>query len=172
MIYAKEIATPLGTMVACANGKGVCMLEFSDKPSLQEDLAALEKACQATITAGENDYLRQLTRELQEYFNRDRKEFSVPLELLGTPFQQNVWRALRTIPYGQTSTYGQLASRLNNPKSHRAVAAANGKNQIYILVPCHRVIGADGSLTGYGSGLWRKKFLLERESDSRSGTLF
>ncbi|HEX9659767.1 MAG TPA: methylated-DNA--[protein]-cysteine S-methyltransferase, partial [Rhodothermales bacterium] len=102
--------------------------------------------------------------ELGEYFNRARRTFSVELETPGTPFQQSVWMALREIPYGSTISYGELADRLGNPDAVRAVARANGDNRIAILIPCHRVVGKDGRLTGYGGGLWRKRRLIDLET--------
>lgn len=107
----------------------------------------------------------EATTQLAEYFDGRRTEFTVPLAARGTPFQQRVWDALRTIPYGETWTYGQLADSLGTPTAVRAVAAANGRNPISIIVPCHRVIGSNGNLTGYAGGLDRKRFLLEREAE-------
>jgi methylated-DNA-[protein]-cysteine S-methyltransferase len=102
--------------------------------------------------------------QLAQYFAGERHEFALPLELAGTPFQQRVWEALRTIPYGETRSYGQIAKQIGRPDRARAVGTANGSNPISIVVPCHRVIGADGSLTGYGGGLDRKRYLLDLES--------
>ena len=107
--------------------------------------------------------LAAAVQQLNEYFGGSRREFDLPLRLEGTPFQQRVWRELTEIPYGQTWSYGQLAKRIRNPSASRAVGLANGRNPISILVPCHRVIGADGSLTGYGGGLERKRWLLTHE---------
>jgi methylated-DNA-[protein]-cysteine S-methyltransferase len=107
--------------------------------------------------------LPQAARQLEEYFAGKRREFDVPLRLSGTAFQQRVWQALTEIPYGETLSYGDLARRIGNPNASRAVGLANGRNPISILVPCHRVIGADGSLTGYGGGLERKQWLLAHE---------
>ncbi|MFD7458119.1 MULTISPECIES: methylated-DNA--[protein]-cysteine S-methyltransferase [unclassified Streptomyces] len=101
--------------------------------------------------------------QLEAYFAGERTEFTLPLRLHGTPFQRTVWEHLRTIPYGETRTYGQLADALGNPKASRAVGLANGRNPVGIIVPCHRVVGADGSLTGYGGGLDRKRRLLDFE---------
>ena len=108
--------------------------------------------------------LREAQRQLEEYFAGERTEFSLPLESHGTDFQQRVWRALRAIPFGTTISYGELARRIGNPRAVRAVGLANGRNPISIIVPCHRVIGANGTLTGYGGGLERKRFLLALES--------
>lgn len=107
--------------------------------------------------------LPEAIRQLGEYFDGGRRDFDLPLRLDGTAFQQRVWQALREIPYGATWSYGELAKRIDNPNASRAVGLANGRNPVSIVVPCHRVIGADGSLTGYGGGLTRKRWLLAHE---------
>jgi methylated-DNA-[protein]-cysteine S-methyltransferase len=107
--------------------------------------------------------LAEAVRQLREYFAGKRREFDLPLRLQGTPFQQRVWRELTEIPFGETWSYGELAKRISKPSASRAVGLANGRNPISIMVPCHRVIGADGSLTGYGGGLPRKRWLLAHE---------
>jgi methylated-DNA-[protein]-cysteine S-methyltransferase len=111
--------------------------------------------------------LPEAVRQLEEYFAGKRRDFDLPLRLNGTEFQQRVWRALTKIPYGETWSYGELAKRIGNPNASRAVGLANGRNPISILVPCHRVIGADGSLTGYGGGVERKQWLLAHEGLQR-----
>lgn len=108
--------------------------------------------------------LNEAIKQLNEYFAGERKEFDLPIKQKGSDFQQEVWQQLCTIPYGRTITYGQQSRILNNPLGIRAIAATNGKNHLWIVVPCHRVIGSDGSLTGYAGGLWRKKWLLEHEA--------
>jgi len=118
------------------------------------------------------DCLGQAVIQLQEYFSGDRRTFELPLNLKGTDFQKSVWQELLNIPYGKTISYLELARRLGDVKAIRAVAAANGQNPFWIVVPCHRVIGSDGSLTGYAGGLWRKKWLLEHESPYRQQVLF
>lgn len=115
--------------------------------------------------------LEKCTQQLDEYFLNKRKEFNFPMKQSGTAFQQNVWNELLKIPYGKTISYLQLARQIGNVKSIRAVGAANGRNNLPIVVPCHRVIGSDGSLTGYAGGLWRKKWLLEHENKLRNGSL-
>src|SRR5262249_49799561 len=112
----------------------------------------------------------EVMRQLDEYFAGQRTDFDVPLTFAGTPFQQRVWAALREIPYGQTVTYGQLAERIDQPSAARAVGLANGRNPIGIIVPCHRVVGATGDLTGYGGGLHRKQYLLEFERHGVAAT--
>ena len=120
------------------------------------------------IVPGQHPAARALSRELNEYFLGERKVFTVPLAARGTPFQDTVWNELRRIPFGETISYDELARRIGQPTAQRAVARANGMNYVAILIPCHRVIGKDGSLTGYGGGLWRKRLLLELE---RTGSL-
>jgi len=134
-------------------------------------LTAIEFSPFADTVAGERDdtdpVLVEAAQQLQDYFEGRRKDFDLPLAATGTPFQQRVWAALRTIGWGETTSYGELARRLGMvPGASRAVGLANGRNPIPIVVPCHRVIGADGSLTGYAGGLDRKKILLELESSA------
>lgn len=163
VIDLKRIETPLGTMIACATSLGVCLLEFSDRKMLETELKTIAQKLNSVIVQGDNPFFDILETQLSEYFSRKRKDFSVPLHLFGTDFQQKVWAVLQEIPYGEVRSYKQQATALGSPESVRAVANANGMNRISILVPCHRVIGSDGSLTGYGGGLWRKKYLLELE---------
>jgi AraC family transcriptional regulator, regulatory protein of adaptative response / methylated-DNA-[protein]-cysteine methyltransferase len=167
-INLKEIETKIGTMVAAAVSEGLCLLEFSDRKTLSATLKSLESSLKMPIKMGENAHLAALENQLAAYFEGKRTDFDLPLFFVGTDFQQSVWRMLQTIPYGYTKSYQQQANDLGKPKSVRAVANANGQNKISIIVPCHRVIGADGKLTGYGGGLWRKQFLLELEG-ARSG---
>ncbi|MCD8421586.1 methylated-DNA--[protein]-cysteine S-methyltransferase [Tenacibaculum finnmarkense] len=118
------------------------------------------------------DCLHNCVVQLSEYFARTRTTFDLKLNPQGTDFQQKVWAELLNIPFGKSTTYLQQSKQLGNPKAIRAVASANGKNPISIIIPCHRVIGSDGSLTGYAGGLWRKKWLLEHESDCKQQSLF
>lgn len=164
VIDLKRIETPLGTMIACATNQGICLLEFTDRKMLETELKAIAKLLNATIIQGNNQHFDILETQLNEYFNGSRREFSVSLHTLGTDFQQKVWQALQGIPYGKTKSYKEQAIIIENPDSVRAVANANGMNRIAILIPCHRVIGSDGKLTGYGGGLWRKQYLLELEA--------
>jgi AraC family transcriptional regulator of adaptative response/methylated-DNA-[protein]-cysteine methyltransferase len=163
IIDLKKIETPIGTMIACANESGICLLEFSDRKILSKEMNAISKQFGADVIEGENPHFKTLEKELSEYFEGKRKDFSVPLLLVGTDFQKNVWKVLQTIPYGITKSYQQEAEILGNPKAVRAVANANGANKISIIIPCHRVIGSNGKLTGYGGGIWRKQKLLELE---------
>lgn len=163
VVDLKRIETPLGTMIACADENGICMLEFSDRKALPTELKEISKYFNANIIQGENPHFKVLEEELEEYFKVKRKDFTVPLSPVGTEFQKNVWEVLRKIPYGTTRSYQEQAKILGNPKAVRAVANANGLNKISIIIPCHRVIGSDGKLTGYGGGIWRKQKLLELE---------
>ncbi len=163
VILINRLTTPLGPMFVCATENGVCLLEFVDRRMLETEFKDLQKRLNATIIAGENEHIKQAKKEIAEYFEGKRKRFDVKLETSGTDFQNLVWDYLRKIEYGETSTYQQQAEKINNPKAVRAVASANGYNRIAIIIPCHRVIGKDGKLTGYGGGLERKKWLLEHE---------
>ncbi len=163
IIDLKRIETPLGTMLACATNQGICLLEFTDRKMLETELKSIAKLLNATIVQGNNKHFELLEKQLNEYFAGERKIFDIPLHTSGTDFQNKVWTALQNIPYGKTKSYKEQAIAINNPESIRAVANANGMNRISILIPCHRVIGSDGQLTGYGGGLWRKKYLLELE---------
>lgn len=162
----KRLETPLGTMIACAGADGVCLLEFSDRKALPTELRDIAKFFGAVIVPGENPHLTQLERELEEYFLGTRRKFDVKLTPVGTKFQKNVWEILRKIPYGMTRSYQKQAELLGSPNAVRAVASANGHNKIAIVIPCHRVVGSDGALTGYAGGLWRKQKLLELEQNT------
>ncbi len=149
MIYTDYLNNELGCIEITASDKGICSVYFvanPDKPVSPNEFTALAK------------------QQLSEYFTNKRQVFELPLEQNGTAFQNQVWQALLTIPYGQVASYADIAQRINNPKAVRAVGAANGKNPISIIVPCHRVIGANGTLTGYAGGLERKQWLLQHES--------
>ncbi len=167
IIDLKRIETPLGTMLACASNQGICLLEFSDRKMLETELKSITKLLNATIIQGNNPHLDLLETQLQEYFNGSRQTFSLPLHTIGTSFQNKVWQALQQIPYGQTRSYKEQAILIGSPDSVRAVANANGMNRIAIVIPCHRVIGSDGQLTGYAGGIWRKKYLLDHEQKFR-----
>lgn len=164
------LETPLGPMLAVVNSRSVCQLEFADRRGLEAGYAEMRRRFKLPVVPGENSVMKQVRAELAEYFAGKRREFTVELALLGTPFQQKVWRELLRIPHGETVSYEEVASRLGVPRAVRAVARANGANRICVLVPCHRVIGKDGSLTGYGGGLWRKRHLLEQEQGETRGT--
>jgi AraC family transcriptional regulator of adaptative response/methylated-DNA-[protein]-cysteine methyltransferase len=130
---------------------------------IETQIKRLRKSLGCTFVPGNHTLLSRLHQELHEYFEGKRKEFSVPLDLPGSPFMRGVWDGLRRIPYGETRSYQEQARMLGKPEAVRAVARANGDNRVAIVVPCHRVIGADGTMKGYGGGIWRKKLLLELE---------
>jgi AraC family transcriptional regulator of adaptative response/methylated-DNA-[protein]-cysteine methyltransferase len=163
IIDITRIETPLGTMIAGATDEGICLLEFTDRRMLESELIQLSKNFNAVVVQGENKFFPLLRRQLEEYFAGNRKEFSISLHTPGTDFQKAVWNKLQTIPYGTTRSYKEQAEALGKPAAIRAIAHANGMNKISILIPCHRVIGSDGKLVGYGGGLWRKEKLLQLE---------
>ncbi|MFH2000238.1 MAG: methylated-DNA--[protein]-cysteine S-methyltransferase [Planctomycetota bacterium] len=167
LITITRILTPLGPMLAGAVDAGICLLEFVDRRMLETQLRRLNALLHAKCVPGTHEQFVALHLQLKEYFAGTRMSFDLPLVLPGTPFQQSVWEGLRKIPYGATRSYQEQAESLDNPNAVRAVAKANGDNRIGIVVPCHRVIGKDGSLTGYGGGLWRKQYLLDHESRFR-----
>jgi AraC family transcriptional regulator of adaptative response/methylated-DNA-[protein]-cysteine methyltransferase len=150
-------------MIAGAIDEGICLLEFHDRRILNSEYRDLSKYFKTTVEEGNSRHFEILTKQITEYFEGTRKEFSVPLVTPGTEFQQSVWKELLTIPYGTTRSYLEQSVALGNPGSIRAVANANGMNRIAIIIPCHRVIGSDGKMTGYGGGIARKKWLLDHE---------
>lgn len=162
MILSQKIDTPLGIMTACSAETGICLLVFGEA-SLQRDIRFIEKHFGATVGDGTNDHLDTLKEQLSEYFEGVRKKFSVALSMPGTSFQAAVWKELENIGYGTTRTYLEQARAMGNPGSVRAVAHANSMNRIAIIIPCHRVIGTNGTLTGYAGGLERKEWLLEHQ---------
>ncbi len=161
-LYYALIDTPIGQVVACDAFGKLCALEFVDD-ALLDILKSVGKAAKLQPKAEETAILAQTRKELGEYFEKERQEFTMDLLMLGTEFQQSVWHVLQTIPYGQTISYKEESIQLGNEKAIRAVASANGRNKIGIIVPCHRVIGSNGSLTGYAGGLYRKQYLLNLE---------
>ena len=163
MITTTKIETELGIMIAGAVEEGICLLEFSDRRMLNTEYKDLARYLKTTIREGESKHFKILRIQLKEYFAGIRKEFSIPLVTPGTPFQQAVWKELMNIPFGTTRSYLDQSVALGKPESIRAVANANGMNRVSIIIPCHRVIGSDGNLTGYGGGLKRKRWLLDHE---------
>jgi AraC family transcriptional regulator of adaptative response/methylated-DNA-[protein]-cysteine methyltransferase len=162
------IASPVGPLVAGATADGVCLLEFSDRRMLEAQLATLKRRLGVPLVPGRNPWLDALRAQLGEYFAGKRRDFELPLVIRGTAFQERVWNALLTIPYGATWSYRDLAQRIGQPGATRAVGTANGMNRIAIVIPCHRVVNADGRLGGYGGGVWRKQFLLDLEHGRES----
>jgi AraC family transcriptional regulator of adaptative response/methylated-DNA-[protein]-cysteine methyltransferase len=162
-IVVTTLESPLGPLLAAASDDGLGLLEYTDRRMLESNLETMRRRFGCAVVPGAHRLLDQIRGELQEYFDGQRRDFTVPLAPRGTPFQEKVWQELRDIPYGETISYDELAKRIGRPTAQRAVAGANGMNRICILIPCHRVIGKDGSLTGYGGGLWRKRLLLDLE---------
>ncbi len=157
-LACKTMESPVGKLKLVASDTGlVAVLWQNDRPN-RVRLAEL-------VEDDQHPVLLKAERQLREYFAGERKEFSVPLDMRGTDFQKNVWEALLAIPFGETRSYGQLAKQLGNPNATRAVGAANGRNPLSIIVPCHRVIGSSGSLTGFGGGLETKAHLLDLEKN-------
>ena len=168
VILYREIETPFGPMLGGATEKGCCLLEFKDRGGLDRIKKRILKRYKMEMTEGNSKILNKLENEIQKYFGKSIKRFSVPLDIKGTPFQKSVWDELLKIPYGETRSYSEIAKSIGNPQARRAVGRANGDNYIAIIIPCHRVIEANGNLRGYGGGLWRKKILLDLESKSPS----
>lgn len=162
-LRAGWLDTPLGAMLAVAGEDGVCLLEFVDRRSFEAQVATLRRRLGAAIVPGDNEWLERLSDELARYFLGTLREFTVPLMRSGTPFQRKVCERLTRIPYGATLSYARLAEDIGRPGAQRAVGRANGDNRIAIVIPCHRVVRSDGSLCGYGGGLWRKQWLLDLE---------
>jgi AraC family transcriptional regulator of adaptative response/methylated-DNA-[protein]-cysteine methyltransferase len=173
VVMVTRITTPLGPMVAGSVDDTLCLLEFADRRMIETQIPRLQKHLDCVFVPGKSALFTALTGELESYFEGGLTEFSVPLLTAGTDFQRSVWSRLRTIPSGATRSYAEVATEIGRPTAVRAVARANGDNRIAILIPCHRVVGSDGKLTGYGGGLWRKQRLLEIEqkaSGQRSGS--
>jgi len=163
LLLVTRIPTPLGPMVGAASEGALLLLEFADRRMLETQLRTLHRRLGCAFAPGTNAVLDRTAKELAGYFAGERRRFDVPVETPGTPFQQAVWKRLARIPRGETVSYSAAARDLGRPAAVRAVARAVGDNRIAILVPCHRVVGSDGNLTGYGGGLWRKRRLLEIE---------
>lgn len=149
--------TPLGIATIIGDENGISTISIADEGAISENIPVV---------------LQDAVRQLQEYFEEKRINFDFKMNPKGTEFQQKVWQALIEIPFGKTCSYMDLSKKLGDVKAIRAVASANGKNPLWIVVPCHRVIGTDGSLTGYAGGLWRKKWLLEHENPNNQQSLF
>ncbi|SMO37932.1 methylated-DNA--[protein]-cysteine S-methyltransferase [Paracoccus laeviglucosivorans] len=154
-----RLGTPLGDMVAVAD-HALRLLEFHDRPELPAELARLGQ-----LAPGRNAVIDRLEAQLAQYFAGERADFDLPLAPEGTAFQESLWAALREIPPGQTRSYAAMAVLLGRPKAVRAVGRANGANRIAVVIPCHRLVGSDGSLTGYAGGIPRKQALLRHETD-------
>lgn len=162
-IVTTRLESPVGPLLVGACTNGICLLEFTDRRALETQFEVLRQRFGCAIVPGEHELLERMQSQLDEYFAGKRTEFDIPLSYPGTAFQSKVWDALRRIPYGKTISYEDLAREVGVPNGQRAVGRANGQNRIAIVIPCHRVINKNGSLGGYGGGLWRKTALLELE---------
>ncbi|WP_102958900.1 bifunctional transcriptional activator/DNA repair enzyme AdaA [Mangrovicella endophytica] len=163
LLKATWIPTPLGDMIAVGSRQHLHLLEFVDRKGLPAELKRLQAGTKGSIGIGATPPAEQAAAELEAYFAARSERFETPLALAASAFTRRVWDALREIPAGETRSYGEIARRIGSPSATRAVARANGANQIALMIPCHRVIGSDGALTGYGGGLWRKRRLIEIE---------
>jgi AraC family transcriptional regulator, regulatory protein of adaptative response / methylated-DNA-[protein]-cysteine methyltransferase len=162
-LCAQRLTTPLGPMFGVADDRGLVLCEFHDRPMLPTQLKRVERICGGRPLDEPHPVLEQTQRELNEYFLGQRETFTLPLVLDGSEFQSSVWHQLLRIPFGRTTSYDHIAMTLDRPGAARAVGRANGDNRIAIIVPCHRVINSDGSLSGYGGGRHRKRWLLAHE---------
>ena len=175
LLHARWIETPLGTMLAVAGPAGLMVLEFVERAGLDRELQRVRRKVGGTVVPGDDPVLQGVEEQLRAYFHGKLGRFDVPLDLRGSEFERAVWQALLRIPQGETRSYAQIAREVGAPGSARAVGRANGANPVAVIVPCHRVVRADGSLCGYGGGVWRKQRLLELErasAPSGAGKLF
>ena len=163
LLKASCFDSPLGPMVALADEQKLYLLEFVERRGLEREIERLRKKTKAAIIPGSTDVITMIKKELEGYFKGELYSFETPLHLLGSPFQQRVWKELQAIPAGQTCSYKELAEAIGKPTASRAVAQANGANQLALIIPCHRVINSDGKLGGYGGGIEKKEWLLAHE---------
>jgi AraC family transcriptional regulator of adaptative response/methylated-DNA-[protein]-cysteine methyltransferase len=170
-LFVERFETPLGSMVAVADDAGLRLLEFADRRALERELTILRRRLRTNIVPGTHPHLDATRKQIAEYFAGKRFEFTVQIAPIGSDFQQRAWKVLRSIPPATTRSYSWMANELGRAGASRAVGRANGNNTLCIVIPCHRVIRADGSLCGYGGGLWRKKWLLEHERKLMSGRI-
>ena len=166
LVLSARIRTPLGPMICAVKDDELVLLEFADRRMVPTQLKRLRALLGCRYRRGRTALHQKIQRQLAEYFAGKRLDFDIPMAVPGTPFQRKVWTELRRIPAGTTRSYAEQAKKVGKPDAVRAVARANGDNRIAILIPCHRVIGSDGNLTGYGGGIWRKRALLIREGVS------
>lgn len=162
-LFARWIDTPLGAMLALADDAGLHLLEFVDRRGLENEIGQIRRRTGSVVVPGDNRHLSRIAAELKDYFEGKSLRFTVPVVVHGSSFEEEVWRLLQTIPPGATRSYSEMASLLKNERAVRAVGRANGRNCLALIIPCHRVIRADGSLCGYGGGIWRKQWLLAHE---------
>jgi AraC family transcriptional regulator of adaptative response/methylated-DNA-[protein]-cysteine methyltransferase len=162
-VHVRLVDTPVGKMMAGATDAGLCLFEFTEPERLEPQMEALGTRLGSTVTDGDHPHIQTAEQEVERYFDGQLRQFTVPLDAPGTDFEMRVWNQLLRIPYGETCSYLELARRVGNPAAVRAVGRANGRNRIAIIIPCHRVVNANGQLGGYGGGLWRKRQLLQLE---------
>jgi len=162
-IYSQLYTSPIGVMQIGATDDSLLYIEYDDSPHCQQKVQSIANALSATIHNEPSAYHQVIISQLDEYFSGKQQEFSLQLQTNGTEFQRSVWQSLQTIPYGTTTTYKEQSLEMNNPLAIRAIASTNAKNCINIVIPCHRVVGTNGSLTGYSGGIWRKRWLLDFE---------
>jgi AraC family transcriptional regulator of adaptative response/methylated-DNA-[protein]-cysteine methyltransferase len=166
VLQVNIIDTPIGQMVAMGDEEHLWLLEFIDRKNFSSILENFRKRIGATFVQGDNRILSNIRRELVDYFSKKRSTFQTPIKMFGSEFQKLVWRELLKINAGETRSYSDIAMSINKPNAYRAVANANASNRIAVIIPCHRVIGADKSLAGYAGGIERKKSLIEHEKNS------
>jgi AraC family transcriptional regulator of adaptative response/methylated-DNA-[protein]-cysteine methyltransferase len=162
-VWINRVATPLGSMIMGVSDQGLCLLEFAERRMLDTQLKRLRQRMGRVFLPGDHPAMQLVKTELDAYFEGSLRHFTVPLQAPGTAFQEAVWKELQDIPYGETRSYGDIAEGIGQASAVRAVGRANGDNRIAIIIPCHRVVGSAGELTGYGGGLWRKEYLLAME---------
>ncbi|MEO1254327.1 MAG: trifunctional transcriptional activator/DNA repair protein Ada/methylated-DNA--[protein]-cysteine S-methyltransferase [Bacteroidota bacterium] len=167
IITINRIPTPLGPMMVGVTDEGLCLLEFTDRKMIETQIEVLKKRFKSEMITGKHPMIDEVSNQLAAYFEGKLKSFDIPLVVPGTEFQQKVWNALTQIPYGVTRSYKQQADVVGDVKAVRAVARANGENRISIIIPCHRIIGSDGSIVGYGGGIHRKQWLLKHEFENQ-----
>lgn len=162
-IWVNRVSTPLGSMIMGVSDQGLCLLEFAERRMLDTQLKRLRQRMGRVFLPGDHPLMQTIKKQLDAYFDGDLKKFDLPVQSPGTEFQESVWSQLRNIPYGEMRSYAEIAQAMGQANAVRAVGRANGDNRIAIIIPCHRVVGSDGELTGYGGGLWRKSYLLALE---------
>jgi AraC family transcriptional regulator of adaptative response/methylated-DNA-[protein]-cysteine methyltransferase len=162
-MHAAWLETPLGPVLAIADDQGLYYLNFADHNGLDQDILALRRKTGSVVVPGDHPMLLKVEKQIKEYFSAASFDFSIPLVMSGSPFENSVWSLLKSIPPGHTLSYQQVAEKLGQPHACRAVGNANGRNKLLLVIPCHRVVRADGTLGGYGGGVWRKRWLLEHE---------
>ena len=163
MLKETWLDSPLGPMLAIADENSVYLLEFTARKGLEKEIQRLRARTKSTIITGRTKPIDTIESELKQYYAGNLKEFRTPVHLFGSPFQKEVWHELQKIPHGETRSYSELAIGMKRPSSQRAVANANGANQLAVIIPCHRVIRANGELGGYGGGIQNKEWLLAHE---------